>query len=138
EIDEAPLQILPRDDRALPIAALRLGLIAAEENVAPRVPDAELLDDPRFVGRLRRRQASGGINPGFHPTIVRDPAPGCNCGPARQRLVRRTAAAPPGRMEAAGAAVVIERSAMLPRPVRLLAPVLLAALLIAPARAGDP
>src|SRR6187399_2748728 len=49
KLDQAPLQVIPRHDRSLAIAAFRLGLVAAEEDVAPRDPDAQLLDDGVFA-----------------------------------------------------------------------------------------
>ena len=45
QLDQTPLQIVPRHDRPIPIAAFRLGLVAAEENVAPGDADPQLLDD---------------------------------------------------------------------------------------------
>ena len=48
QLDQTPLQVVPRHDRSLPIAAFRLGLVAAEEDVAPGNPDAKFLDDGVF------------------------------------------------------------------------------------------
>ena len=53
KLDQAPLQVIPRHDRSLAIAAFRLGLVAAEEDVAPRDPESQLLDDGLFTVRHR-------------------------------------------------------------------------------------
>jgi hypothetical protein len=49
KLDETPLQIIPGHDRSLAIAAFRLGLVAAEEDVAPGDAEPQLLDDGVFT-----------------------------------------------------------------------------------------
>jgi hypothetical protein len=49
QLDETPLQVVPRHNRPIPIAAFRLGLVAAEENVAPGDAEPQLLDDGVFA-----------------------------------------------------------------------------------------
>src|SRR6478735_2420670 len=48
QLDQTSLQIVPRHNRPIPIAAFRLGLVAAEENVAPGDAEPQLLDDGVF------------------------------------------------------------------------------------------
>jgi len=48
KLDQTSLQIVPRHNRPIPIAAFRLGLVAAEENVAPGDAEPQLLDDGVF------------------------------------------------------------------------------------------
>ena len=45
QLDQAPLQVVPRDNRPLAVAALRFGLVAAQEDVALRASEAQLLDE---------------------------------------------------------------------------------------------
>src|SRR5262245_43489594 len=59
ELLQAPLEEVPRRQPALLLAALRVGLIAAEEDVAPRDRDADAVRDRAL--RLRRRTHSDPI-----------------------------------------------------------------------------
>jgi hypothetical protein len=43
EFGEPLLEVIPRDDRSLAVAALGLGLIAAQQDVAPRHGNADAL-----------------------------------------------------------------------------------------------
>jgi hypothetical protein len=51
QFDQTPLQVVPRHNRPIPIAAFRLGLVAAEENVAPGDAEPQLLYDGVFTFR---------------------------------------------------------------------------------------
>src|SRR5207244_1112323 len=58
ELFEPPLQIVPRRDPALLVAALRRRLIGAEKNMAPGLRDADLRRDLPFAVPLAHQCAS--------------------------------------------------------------------------------